>query len=106
MNKKLAVLLVVPILLAMGGTFAFSAFSVGPSSGPFHLNLGTQAYTTATSGREHTKYISETDFTSNLQVNVQANLTNNSFKIRNEIIQKNNNEPGQSLNLHVLSRFC
>ena len=31
MNKKLAVLLVVPILLAMGGTFAFSAFS-GSSS--------------------------------------------------------------------------
>ena len=29
--------------------------------------------------REHTKYISETDFTSNLQVNVQANLTNNSL---------------------------
>lgn len=31
MNKKLAVLLVVPILIAMGGTFAFSAFS-GSSS--------------------------------------------------------------------------
>jgi hypothetical protein len=31
MNKKLAVLLVVPILLAMGGTFAFSAFSGGSS---------------------------------------------------------------------------
>ena len=27
--------------------------------------------------REHTKYISETDFRSNLQVNMQANLTNN-----------------------------
>ena len=32
LNKKLAVLLVVPILIAMGGTFAFSAFSGGSST--------------------------------------------------------------------------
>ena len=31
MNKKILVLMVVPILVAMGGTFAFSAFS-GSSS--------------------------------------------------------------------------
>ena len=124
MNKKLAVLLVVPILLAMGGTFAFSAFSgsssiainntaghltwtnnmaltgtnanntpltvqgpnghiyeigaaepVGPSSGPFHLNLGTQAYTTATSGREYT--VNVTNFAPGEYVVFMATITNN-----------------------------
>ena len=124
LNKKLAVLLVVPILIAMGGTFAFSAFSggssiainntaghltwtnnmaltgtnanntpltvqgpnghiyeigaaepVGPSSGPFHLNLGTQAYTTATSGREYT--VNVTNFAPGEYVVFMATITNN-----------------------------
>jgi hypothetical protein len=39
MNKKLAVLLVVPILIAMGGTFAFSAFS-GSSSVAINSTAG------------------------------------------------------------------
>ncbi len=43
MNKKLAVLLVVPILIAMGGTFAFSAFS-GSSSVTVNGTAGNLAW--------------------------------------------------------------
>ena len=124
MNKKLAVLLVVPILLAMGGTFAFSAFSGGSSiainntaghltwtnnvvivrtnanntpltaqgpngviyeigaaepfhhdSGMYKLGLGTQAYTTATSGREYT--VNVTNFAPGEYVVFMATITNN-----------------------------
>ncbi len=102
MNKKLAVLLVVPIVIAMGGTFAFSAFSgssstainstaghlnwnnnlilvvtnanntpitlQGPNGVVYNIgagepqvpviNLGTQNYTTATSGMGYTVHLS------------------------------------------------
>ncbi|WP_276922738.1 hypothetical protein [Ferroplasma acidiphilum] len=124
MNKKLAVLLVVPLLVALGGTLAFSAFSGsssvaidntaghltwtnnltmiytnanntpltfnGPngaiyevgaaepyfhSSGVYHLNLGLQRYTTATSGREYT--VNVTNFAPGEYIELMAVITNN-----------------------------
>ncbi|WP_298409447.1 hypothetical protein [Ferroplasma sp.] len=121
MNKKLAVLLVVPILLAMGGTFAFSAFSgnssiainntaghltwtndmvliatnahntpltvQGPNGHIYTvgvpitepqvpvINLGTQSFTTANSGREYTVNVS--NFAPGEYVVFIAAITNN-----------------------------
>lgn len=124
MNKKLAVLLVVPLLVALGGTLAFSAFSGsssvaidntaghltwtndltlvgtnanntpltlnGPngaiyevgsaepyfhSNGMYHLNLGLQRYTTATSGREYV--VNVTNFAPGEYIELTAVITNN-----------------------------
>ena len=52
-----------------------AAEPVGPSSGPFHLNLGTQAQTTATSGREYTGNV--TNFAPGEYVVFMATITNN-----------------------------